>query len=117
MGPSRSRPSFGGTASGRQPGRPGRTHPEGRTMRLSIRGDRIALTLSVAAAFVAICVVPARAQDPDLKPAAGSAALTAGFATDPLVKKVVAGGKVKTNLGGVEAFVAGAPDFVLDWTA
>ncbi len=54
--------------------------------------------------------------DPNLKPTFGAVALKAGFTPDPLTKDLVAGGPIKTNLGGVNAYVAKAPDFGLQYT-
>jgi len=67
-----------------------------------------------------ICVWagPAAAQpDPNLPSTFGSVKLKAGFADDPHKKALVAGGPLKTNLGGVNAFVADAPDFRVEYTA
>lgn len=59
---------------------------------------------------------PANAQEPDLKPTYGSKALEAGFLPDPFSKKLVAGGYKQTDKGGVKAWIADAPDFILDYT-
>ncbi|MCS7045616.1 MAG: caspase family protein [Gemmataceae bacterium] len=65
-------------------------------------------------AVIAVGVGPAAAQpDPNLRPTYGSVKLRAGFLPDPFTKDVVAGGNLRTNLGGVNAFVAKAPDFSL----
>ena len=53
--------------------------------------------------------------DPKLKPTSGSVALKAGFQPDPFTKAVQAGGPIKTNLGGVNAHVAKAPNFSLQY--
>src|SRR5437879_2370783 len=55
--------------------------------------------------------------DPTLKPAYGDLKLEAGFTEDPRVVKLTAGGPIRTNLGGVNAWVAKAPDFKLYYTA
>lgn len=55
--------------------------------------------------------------DPNLKPTYGSVKLDAGFLPDPFTKELQAGGPLRTNLGGVNAFVAKAPDFSLYYTA
>ena len=60
---------------------------------------------------------PAQAQDPTLKPTYGSATLNAGFANDPHVVKLDAGGEIRTNKGGFMHYVAKAPDFSLNYTA
>ncbi len=52
-----------------------------------------------------------------LKPTYGTVDLKAGFTPDPFVKKVEAGGDVRTDKGGVTAWVAKAPDFRLNYTA
>jgi hypothetical protein len=72
----------------------------------------------IAALAVAVLTVGrAQAQpDPNLKPTYGSVTLKAGFLPDPFAKYVVAGGELKTNLGGVNAHVAKAPDFSLKYT-
>jgi hypothetical protein len=54
--------------------------------------------------------------DPNLKPTYGSVKLSAGFQPDPYIVEVQAGGEVRTNLGGVAAHVARAPDFSLHYT-
>jgi hypothetical protein len=79
--------------------------------------SRFALRLGVVAVLVGLCVSRADTQDPKLKPTFGSVSLKAGFANDPYVVKVVAGGDIKTNLGGVNAYVAKEPDFRLNYTA
>jgi hypothetical protein len=64
--------------------------------------------------------VQAQAQpqpDYNLPPTYGSVELKADFQPDPFVKELVAGGELHTNLGGVSAFVARAPDFSLHYTA
>ena len=55
--------------------------------------------------------------DPKLNPTFGTAVLKAGFQPDPLAKDLEAGGELQTNLGGVQANVAKAPDFRLEYTA
>lgn len=60
---------------------------------------------------------PAQEQpDPNLKPTFGSAKLNAGFLPDPYTIDLQAGGNIRTNLGGVKAHVAKAPDFSLHYT-
>src|SRR5262245_6970649 len=73
--------------------------------------------LVIALAIVAIPLGRAQAQpDPSLKPTYGSVTLNAGFLPDPFTKDVQAGGELRTNLGGVNAHVARAPDFSLQYT-
>jgi mono/diheme cytochrome c family protein len=55
--------------------------------------------------------------DISLQPTFGSKRLKAGFVPDPFTKPVVAGGPIKTRLGGVSASVARAPDFTLVYEA
>lgn len=55
--------------------------------------------------------------DPNLNPTFGSTTLKAGFTPDPYVKMLTAGGPLKTSLGGVNAQVAKAPDFRLNYFA
>ena len=63
-------------------------------------------------------VAPVHAQpDPDLKSTFGEVTLKAGFLPDPLAKDLTAGGPIKTNLGAVNAHVAKAPDFRLNYTS
>jgi hypothetical protein len=64
-----------------------------------------------------LCASQAGSQDPELKPTYGSVKLKAGFEPDPYTKKLEAGGPVQTKLGGVDAWVAKAPDFQLNYTA
>jgi hypothetical protein len=82
-------------------------------------GSRLAVRLGVAAALVGLCAGRAPAQDPDvnLDPTFGTVKLKAGFEPDPYKKKLVAGGPLKTNLGGVNAYVAKAPDVKLHYEA
>jgi hypothetical protein len=57
-------------------------------------------------------------QDVSLRPTYGTATLRAGFAPDPYrVANVVSGGAVQTSKGGIDAWVADAPDFRLNYTA
>jgi hypothetical protein len=70
-----------------------------------------------ALAVVLAAASAAQAQpNPNLKPTYGSVTLKAGFLPDPYVKDLVAGGELRTNLGGVSAYVATAPDFSLHYT-
>jgi hypothetical protein len=55
--------------------------------------------------------------NPNLRPTYGSVKLKAGFLPDPFTKDVQAGGRLRTSLGGVKAYVAKAPDFSLHYTA
>jgi hypothetical protein len=71
--------------------------------------------LTVLAFF---CANRAEAQpDISLNPTYGSVTLKAGFLPDPWNKQLTAGGNVRTNLGGVNAYVAKAPDVKLFYTA
>jgi hypothetical protein len=74
---------------------------------------------SIAAlAIVLLAVGHVQAQpDPNLKPTFGAVTLKAGFLPDPYTKELVAGGPLRTDLGGVNAHVAKAPDFSLHYTA
>lgn len=54
--------------------------------------------------------------DPNLKPTFGSVKLNAGFLPDPFTIDLQAGGNIRTKLGGVNAYVAKAPDFSLHYT-
>ena len=58
-----------------------------------------------------------RSQDPSLGATYGSVRLQAGFTPDPYTVGVTSGGNIQTNLGGVRAWVANAPDFKLNYTA
>ena len=55
--------------------------------------------------------------NPNLPPTFGSVMLKTGFTPDPFVKKLTAGGPIKTNLGGVLSHVAAAPDYRLNYVA
>jgi len=91
-------------------------------MRL-LSGWRWVARLGGTAAMVLFCTTAAGPQekedapDPSLKPTYGDVKLTAGFADDPRVVKLTAGGPLRTKLGGVNAWVARAPDFKLHYTA
>jgi hypothetical protein len=70
-----------------------------------------------ALALVLIAANIAQAQpNPNLRPTYGSVTLKAGFLPDPYTKDLVAGGPLRTQLGGVGAYVAKAPDFSLHYT-
>jgi hypothetical protein len=73
----------------------------------------------LTAALVLLTAGRLHAQEPNpsLKPTYGSAKVAAGFSPAPLTKEVQAGGELRTNLGGVKAHVARAPDFGLTYTA
>lgn len=76
----------------------------------------------VAAALILVACGVGRgvAQDqpnPNLKPTYGAVKLNAGFLPDPFTRELQAGGQLRTNLGGVNAHVARAPDFSLHYTA
>ncbi len=84
-----------------------------------------AVSLAAITVFVGVAVVASfftfgniEAQDVDLKPTYGSTTLKGGsIKLKPLAVQLVAGGKIKTNLGGVDAYVANAPDYKLQYTA
>ncbi len=59
----------------------------------------------------------AETQKPELKPTFGDVKLKVGFPNDPFTKELIAGGSIKTKLGGVNAYVAEAPDFKLYYEA
>jgi hypothetical protein len=75
-----------------------------------------ALRLGMVAALWLAFAGRGEAQNPSLTPTFGSVTLRAGFTPDPFTKQLTAGGTVKTNLGGVNAHVANAPDFRLFYT-
>jgi hypothetical protein len=77
------------------------------------------LTLQLGVVALVACVFAGSAQaqpNISLPPTFGSVELKAGFLPDPYVKNLVAGGGNRTNLGGVNAYVATAPDFKLFYT-
>ena len=76
--------------------------------------------IAVFATLFAIIFSSARSiaqPDPALDPTFGSIELTAGFKPDPYKKEVTAGGRISTNLGGVNANISKAPEFRLEYTA
>jgi hypothetical protein len=85
-------------------------------MKLATAG-RWALRVGAIAVIVSLCTVRAETQDPTEKPTFGKVELKAGFTPDPFVKELTAGGEIRTKLGGVNAWVAKAPDFRLNYTA
>jgi hypothetical protein len=85
-------------------------------MKLSIAG-RWGMRAGAIAVIACLCTVRAETQDPAGKPTFGAVALKAGFTPDPFTKELTAGGSIKTNLGGVTAWVAKNPDFRLNYTA
>jgi hypothetical protein len=80
-------------------------------------GRRLTLYLSVVAVLACFCVVRADPQDPSLAATYGEVKLKAGFTPDPYTKNLTAGGPLQTKLGGVNAWVAKAPDFKLYYEA
>jgi hypothetical protein len=73
--------------------------------------------LCLNGASAGVAVEPEDQPDPELKPNFGEVKLKAGFTPDPYKKQVVAGGSIRTNLGGVNAYVSKAPDFKLYYEA
>src|SRR5262245_12600581 len=57
------------------------------------------------------------AQDLSMPATYGTKTLNAGFLPDPFLVRVDAGGPIKTDRGGVTAWVAKAPDFRLTYKA
>jgi hypothetical protein len=80
-------------------------------------GRRLALGLGAAVAVAFLCAGRAEAQNINLKPTYGAVKLKAGFTPDPHKADVVAGGNIRTKLGGVNAWIANPPDFRLFYTA
>jgi len=76
-------------------------------------------TITLAAAALALCVfsTTAEAQNPNRNPLYGSVTLQAGFTPDPWAVNVQAGGNIPTNLGGVNTWVADAPDYRVFYNA
>ena len=72
---------------------------------------------SLLAVGAVLPVGQAWAQDPNATPTYGSVTLKVGFNPDPFAKTLTAGGAIKTELGGVKAHVAKAPDFKFHYTA
>ena len=77
----------------------------------------LVLLIALFAVMVGLTESQTSAQDPTLKPFYGSITLKAGFQPDPHVRSFTAGGPIRTNKGGVNAYVAKAPDFRLNYTA
>ena len=74
----------------------------------------------IFAALFAVAFSSARSiaqPDPALNPTFGSIDLKAGFKPDPFKKDVSAGGRISTNLGGVNGNISKAPEFRLNYTA
>jgi hypothetical protein len=69
------------------------------------------------AAFSSLFTGRAVSQNISLDPTYGSKLLLPGFMPNPFVKQVVSGGPIQTQLGGVRAWVANAPDFKVYYTA
>jgi hypothetical protein len=79
--------------------------------------SRWALCIGAVAVFACLVATRGESQDVTLKPTFGSVNLRAGFVPDPYTKNLISGGPIQTNLGGVNAWVAKAPDFRLNYTA
>jgi hypothetical protein len=77
---------------------------------------RLAVCISVFAVMLIVGAVAAQ-PNPKLDPTYGTVKLKAGFLPDPHKKDVVAGGPIKTELGGVTAYVSKAPDYRLEYKA
>jgi hypothetical protein len=83
-----------------------------------VAASRLALRLGAVALVACLFVDRAKGQpDISLEPTYGDVRLKAGFLPDPHKVKVVAGGKQRTKLGGVRAYVAKAPDVKLHYKA
>lgn len=78
---------------------------------------KLAIRLGAAAMLVGLCTTFGQTQDPKEAPEFGKVDLKAGFEPDPVTVKVLAGGEVKTDLGGFEHYVGKKPDFRLNYTA
>jgi hypothetical protein len=79
---------------------------------------RLAICIGAFAVMSGLCVAVAYAQpNPRLDPTYGSVKLKVGFLPDPYKREVIAGGPIQTNLGNVNAYVAKAPDFRLEYKA
>src|SRR6185295_4162973 len=68
-------------------------------------------------AVAGLCAASVVAQDTSAKATYGEKDLKAGFTPDPFTVNLEAGGEIKTDRGGVSAYVAKAPDFRLNYTA
>jgi hypothetical protein len=76
----------------------------------------VPVRFGVVAVLLCIWVSRAPAQpDPNLPPTFGAVTLKARFKNDPHTKSLVAGGQIKTKLGGVTAHIAKAPDYRLNY--
>jgi hypothetical protein len=80
-------------------------------------GHRLLLGAGIVVVMALCFANRGESQDPNAKPEFGEVTLKAGFDPDPVSQKVVAGGTVKTNLGGVTAFVGKVPDYRLNYEA
>lgn len=80
---------------------------------MNLLSRRSTLRFGLAALLACVAVGSAQAQNPNASPTYGSVSLNVGFLPDPFVRSLTAGGPIRTNLGGVQAYVAGAPDFRL----
>jgi len=76
-------------------------------------------SIGAGAVVLALCVFPliVEAQNYSLPPTYGSVTLPAGFRPDPWIVQLQAGGNIYTTLGGVNAWVANAPDYRVYYTA
>ncbi len=78
---------------------------------------RWALRFTGVALVALFCIGRVEPQDPNAPATYGTVTLRAGFTPDPYTKNLTAGGAIRTNKGGVNAWVARAPDFKLFYTA
>ena len=81
-------------------------------------GLRLLGCLGLSAVLLPLGAGRVESQDVSLAPTYGTANLRAGFTPDPYrVNNVVSGGAIQTSKGGIDAWVARAPDFRLNYTA
>ncbi len=83
----------------------------------TVKSSRLIICFATAGVLACLLADPAMPQDSSLKPTFGSVELTSGFVPDPFTKELIAGGKIQSKIGNVNAWVARAPDFQLDYTA
>jgi hypothetical protein len=84
---------------------------------MTILARRRVLGLGLVVGSLIFGVLPCAAQNTSLPPTSGSWTLNAGFSPDPKFVDLLGGGPIRTEMGGVSAFVADAPNFQLNYTA
>ncbi len=86
-------------------------------MKWLTRSIGLALVAGTVGILATAYVGRTEGQDPSAPATYGEVTLRCGFTPDPHRVELTAGGPIQTRLGGVDAWVARAPDYRLNYTA